>query len=60
MPNLTTVQDHRQLTEWSKAGGNSTEMPLDMIFNDGHRLSIVVYRHVKFNFFQNNIGRNAK
>ncbi|XP_055305439.1 adipokinetic hormone/corazonin-related peptide receptor variant I isoform X2 [Sitodiplosis mosellana] len=43
MPNTTIVQDHRQLTEWSKAGGNSTEMPLDMVFNDGHLLSIVVY-----------------
>lgn len=45
MPN-STVTDHRQLRDWSEAGGNSTDMPLDMVFNDGHRLSIVVYRHV--------------
>lgn len=41
-----TVQDHRQLTEWSQAAGNTNtnDMPLDMTFNDGHRLSIIVYR----------------
>lgn len=44
MPN-STVQDHRQLTEWSQAGSDSVSMPLDMTFNDGHRLSIIVYRY---------------
>lgn len=44
MPN-STVQDHRQLHAWSEAGSNSTGLPLDMKFNDGHRLSIAVYRY---------------
>lgn len=38
------VQDHRQLTGWSEAGSDTAHMPLDMTFNDGHRLSIIVYR----------------
>lgn len=48
MPNSTTVPDDTELTEWFRRTyrGNSTEMPLEMVFNDGHRLSIAVYRHV--------------
>ncbi|KAL5284698.1 GNRHR family protein [Megaselia abdita] len=46
------VLDHRALSEWSgvidkKNQTNtscvSVELPIDMVFNDGHRLSIVVY-----------------
>lgn len=37
-----TIQEHRYITVWPTS--NSTEMPLDMIFNDGHRLSVAVYR----------------
>lgn len=46
MPNTTSPQDNILLTPtgWSEAGYNSTDMPLDMVFNDGHRLSIAVYR----------------
>lgn len=36
------VEDHRNLKEWSLAG-NSTHLPIDMRFNDGHLISIVVY-----------------
>lgn len=48
MPNSTPPQDNILITAtgWSEFnGGNSTDMPLDMVFNDGHRLSIAVYRY---------------
>lgn len=48
------VYDHRVLSEWSKVNDNQKnlsnnvscvdELPIDMIFNDGHRLSMTVYR----------------
>lgn len=41
------VQDHRQKTDWSEVDNNQTtdgQLPIDMVFNDGHRLSITVYR----------------
>lgn len=48
MPNNTSPQDDILITAngWSEfnGGGNSTEMPINMVFNDGHRLSIAVYR----------------
>lgn len=40
------IQDHRNLLDWSQAPGeNSTdiELPIDMRFNEGHILSIIVY-----------------
>ncbi|XP_018328749.1 gonadotropin-releasing hormone II receptor [Agrilus planipennis] len=43
------IQDHRVLDDWSEASINSTleagglDLPIDMRFNDGHRLSIIVY-----------------
>lgn len=41
----TIVQDHRRLHEWSLANnGSNITLPVDMVFNDGHRLSIIVYR----------------
>lgn len=46
MPN-TIVQDHRNLPNWSEVNNGSDSqslMPIDMVFNDGHRLSITVYR----------------
>lgn len=43
MTNNTIVQDHRNLFEWSEAR-NSSGLPIDMVFNDGHLLSIIVYR----------------
>lgn len=45
MTNNTIVQDHRKLFEWSWARNNSG-LPIDMVFNDGHLLSIIVYRYV--------------
>lgn len=56
MPNSqvlnTKVEDHRNLDEWSVLVGNmstnltlnESDYPIDMQFNDGHRLSITVYR----------------
>lgn len=46
MLNKTIVQDHRQLSEWSEAGNETKDkdLPIDMTFNDGHMLSIIVYR----------------
>lgn len=49
MPNSTSPQDNILITatgwsEFNSNGGNSTDMPLDMVFNGGHRLSIAVYR----------------
>lgn len=56
MPNSqvlnTKVEDHRNLDEWSVLVGNmstnltlnESDYPIDMKFNDGHRLSITVYR----------------
>lgn len=45
------VFDHRVLTDWSEVGINRTngsnaelQLSIDMVFNDGHRLSITVYR----------------
>ncbi|CAG9821054.1 unnamed protein product [Phaedon cochleariae] len=41
-----TVQDHRNLLDWSKTnetGGAQHHLPINMRFNDGHRLSITVY-----------------
>ncbi|CAO1382924.1 unnamed protein product [Diamesa hyperborea] len=55
MPNSqvlnTKVEDHRNLDEWSVLVGNmstnlslnESDYPIDMKFNDGHRLSITVY-----------------
>ncbi|XP_037911610.1 gonadotropin-releasing hormone receptor isoform X1 [Hermetia illucens] len=49
MPNSgnEVVQDHRILSEWSMAGPDNQsepiQLPIDMRFNDGHRLSITVY-----------------
>lgn len=46
------VYDHRVLSDWSGVNDNQNqtnkscvdaELPIDMVFNDGHRLSIVVY-----------------
>ncbi|CAH1108533.1 unnamed protein product [Psylliodes chrysocephalus] len=39
------VLDHRNLIHWSLSNGtrNETNLPLNMQFNDGHRLSIIVY-----------------
>lgn len=37
-----TIQEHGFITVWPT--NNTSEMPLDMIFNDGHRLSVAVYR----------------
>ncbi|KRT85046.1 hypothetical protein AMK59_2085 [Oryctes borbonicus] len=40
------IPDHRDLIEWSLASNESNitnNLPLDMRFNDGHVLSIVVY-----------------
>lgn len=51
MPNSTSPQDNILITAtgWSEFnGGNSTDMPLDMVFNDGHRLSIAVYRYYTY------------
>lgn len=36
------VHDHRNLHAWSRIT-NSSHLPIDMRFNDGHMLSIVVY-----------------
>lgn len=49
MHNNTIVQDHRQLSDWSEAGNETKDkdLPIDMTFNDGHMLSIIVYRWVK-------------
>lgn len=40
------VYDHRILRDWSNVNNTNGTMHLskDMIFNDGHRLSITVYR----------------
>lgn len=47
MPN-STIQDHRLTSSWSLASYNdsynTTTLPEDMQFNDGHRLSIFCYR----------------
>lgn len=46
------VYDHRVLSDWSAVNDNQNqtniscvdvELPIDMVFNDGHRLSIAVY-----------------
>lgn len=52
MLNNTIVQDHRQLSEWSEAGNETKDkdLPIDMTFNDGHMLSIIVYRYAAANF----------
>lgn len=41
-----TVQDHRNLLDWSDTTNISDpehHLPINMQFNDGHRLSITVY-----------------
>lgn len=39
-----TVQDHRNLQHWSETNYTSNEtLPINMRFNDGHKLSISVY-----------------
>lgn len=43
--NLDDVQDHRQKPNWSQVDLEH-DLPIDMIFNDGHRLSVTVYRYV--------------
>lgn len=48
MPNSTLPEDNILITAtgWSEFNGsNSSGMPLHMVFNDGHRLSIAVYRY---------------
>lgn len=40
------VEDHRFLKEWSEANessGDQEHFPIDMRFNDGHKLSIIIY-----------------
>lgn len=38
------VQDHRNLLDWSITFNNSADdVPINMRFNDGHKLSIIVY-----------------
>ncbi|XP_017770687.1 PREDICTED: gonadotropin-releasing hormone II receptor-like [Nicrophorus vespilloides] len=37
------VEDHRNLLEWSAVSLDNSTLPIDMRFNDGHRLSIIVY-----------------
>lgn len=41
--------DHRSLSDWSNVNSTNGTMHLseDMVFNNGHRLSITVYRWVK-------------
>lgn len=38
--------DHRSLSDWSNVNSTNGTMHLseDMVFNNGHRLSITVYR----------------
>ncbi|KAJ3640369.1 hypothetical protein Zmor_003671 [Zophobas morio] len=36
-----TVQDHRNLHAWSNA--TQDKLPINMRFNEGHQLSIIVY-----------------
>lgn len=48
------IYDHRVLSDWSGVKNDfknqtnnkscvDVELPIDMVFNEGHRLSIVVY-----------------
>ncbi|XP_022920796.1 adipokinetic hormone/corazonin-related peptide receptor variant I-like isoform X2 [Onthophagus taurus] len=37
------ITDHRNLLYWSDTNNDTNELPLDMQFNDGHVLSIIVY-----------------
>lgn len=39
------VQDHRDLLDWSiyNNNGSKSELPVNMRFNEGHKLSIIVY-----------------
>ncbi|XP_055847429.1 adipokinetic hormone/corazonin-related peptide receptor variant I isoform X1 [Episyrphus balteatus] len=47
MPNAEAIEniyDHRTLTEWSEVDtAKELHLPNNMVFNDGHRLSIIVY-----------------
>lgn len=47
MPNseaIENIYDHRTLTEWSEVDtAKELNLPNNMVFNDGHRLSIIVY-----------------
>lgn len=41
------IYDHRILTDWSNVNNTTAGImhySKDMIFNDGHRLSITIYR----------------
>lgn len=41
-----TVEDHRNLRDWSitnETGGVLHHFPIDMRFNEGHKLSIITY-----------------
>lgn len=41
-----TVEDHRILRDWSitnETGGAQHHFPIDMRFNEGHKLSIITY-----------------
>lgn len=41
-----TIEDHRILRDWSitnETGGALHHFPIDMRFNDGHKLSIITY-----------------
>lgn len=43
------IYDHRVLSDWSNVNNNTNgtmHYSKDMIFNDGHRLSITVYRYI--------------
>lgn len=44
-PYNTVIQDHRNLEDWSITNetGGAVHFPIDMQFNDGHKLSIITY-----------------
>lgn len=54
------IQDHRRKSVWSQALNNNQNdtfnqfpLPIDMQFNEGHRLSIWVYRYkIKTNTYK--------
>lgn len=45
------IYDHRILTDWSNVNNTTSGImhySKDMIFNDGHRLSITIYRYSNY------------
>lgn len=50
MAKVAEENDHRDLSNWSNVNDTNGTIHLtkDMVFNDGHRLSITVYRWVEF------------